>query len=215
MSRFVRAGGALMAALLCCLPAGAAPAITFEASGVTVSGLTPRGRGVLFSVAREVERYATTVVRREEILADEDGDGTASLALEKEVPFKSVWIAVDLESGESVAAAPAGFPLREAELPPRAIPAALNRLDLERKLVHLLLVRPKTGAWGLRVGDGGASDDDGRADGTLRARLGRFWSVGDTPPPPERLAPGDVLLVIDQETLEHIALRLRSQELGQ
>ena len=72
-----------------------------------------------------------------------------------------------------------------------------------------LLVRPGVGAWQLRVGDGGASDEDGEPDGTLRAALSSLTPVKEGgPPPPERFSPRDVLLVIDPERMESAAVRI-------
>jgi len=87
------------------------------------------------------------------------------------VPLRSIWFAVDLATGETGVATPPDFPLLEMDLPGEAIPAALNRLELRRRFAYLLLVRPGVGAWQLRVGDGGESDEDGEPDGTLRAAL--------------------------------------------
>jgi hypothetical protein len=95
------------------------------------------------------------------------------------------------------------------ELPGKAIPAALNRLDLERRMAYLLLVRPGVGAWQLRVGDGGESDEDGEPDGTLRAALSSLTPVQEGgPPPPDHFSPRDVLLVIDPERMESATVKI-------
>ncbi|MES1244511.1 MAG: hypothetical protein ABUT39_23095 [Acidobacteriota bacterium] len=189
---------------------GAPPALTFEPRAVVASGLTPGGRMVWFGVAREIERRAARIVPRIGQAADGDRDGKVRLDLGQDVPPRSIWFAVDLETGEAGVAAPEGFPLLETELPGRAIPAALNRLDLDRRLVYLLLVRPGVGAWTLRAGDGGASDEDGEPDGTLRAVLSRFEGLGPSPTSaPGRLSPRDLLLVIDPDRMEFLRFQVR------
>ncbi|MFL6290221.1 MAG: hypothetical protein ACJ759_04930 [Thermoanaerobaculia bacterium] len=191
------------------LSAAAPPGISFEPDAVMVRGISPKGQTVWFSVAREISRRSTNVVPRHAIVTDEDGDGTVRLELGQEVPLRSIWFAVDLATGETAVAVPEGFPLLEMELPGRAIPAALNRLDLQRRFAYLLLVRPGVGAWQLRVGDGGASDEDGEPDGTLRAALSSLRPVQEGgPPPPERFSPRDVLLVIDPERMESATVRI-------
>lgn len=191
------------------LSAAAPPGISFEPDAVMVRGISPKGQTVWFSVAREISRRSTNVVPRHAIVTDEDGDGTVRLELGQEVPLRSIWFAVDLATGETTVAVPEGFPLLEMELPGDAIPAALNRLDLERRFAYLLLVRPGVGAWQLRVGDGGASDEDGEPDGTLRAALSSLTPVLEGgPPPPERFSPRDVLLVIDPERMESTTVRI-------
>ena len=165
---------------------------------------------MFFSIAREVSGYATTTVHRQDILPDADADGIVRFELGRDVPFKSVWFAVDLATGELAVAAPEGFPLREVPFPARAIPALLNRIDLDRPLVEIVLVRPSVGAWAVRVGDGGDKDEDREADGTLRAALSALTPLGDSPPPPERLRASDLLLVIDPQRLDVLIARLAS-----
>lgn len=202
--------------LLACLsllltpPLAAAPlTVTFEPSAVAVSGITPKGQAVWFSIAREVSRNATAIVPRIEILPDDDGDGTVRLELARDVPRRSIWFAVDLATGETAVATPAGFPKVGMTLPAKAVPAALDRLELERQLAYLVVVRPGVGAWMLRVGDGGASDEDGEPDGTLRAALTNLSSLkADGPPPPERFSPKDVVLIIDPNRMESSAVRI-------
>lgn len=162
---------------------------------------------VIFGFAHETEDYMT-LVRREEILEDTDQDGIYELDLGRPVPFASVWVAIDLATGESAFAAPEGLPVRELSIAPKLIPATLDRLDVPLSMAEVLLVRPATGAWGLRVGDGGASDEDGSQDGTLRAALASLWSVGDSPAPPGKVATGDVVVVLEPQTLNLLIVRL-------
>jgi len=191
------------------LAAAAPPEISFEPDAVVASGISPKGQAVWFSVAREISRQSTNIVPRHAIGADEDGDGVVRLELGQEVPLRSIWFAVDLATGETGVAVPEGFPLLEMDLPGEAIPAALNRLDLQRRFAYLVLVRPGVGAWQLRVGDGGASDEDGEPDGTLRASLSRLTPVEEGgPTAPERFSPRDVLLVIDPERMESATVRI-------
>ena len=191
------------------LAAAAPPEITFEPDAVVARGVSPKGQAVWFGVAREISRQATNVVPRHEILADDDGDGTVRLELDGEVPLRSIWFAVDLATGETGVATPEGFPLLEIDLPGEAIPAALNRLELQRRFAYLLLVRPGVGVWQLRIGDGGESDEDGEPDGALRAALSSLTPLQEGgPPPPERFSPRDVLLVIDPERMESASVRI-------
>ena len=198
-------GLVLLAAPLSAAP----PEIAFEAEAVVARGITSKGQAVWFSVAREISRRSIDVVPLHAIAADDDGDGAVRLELGREVPLRSIWFAVDLATGETAVAVPEGFPLLEMDLPGKAIPAALDRLDLERRFAYLVLVRPGVGAWQLRIGDGGASDEDGEPDGTLRATPSRLAPVKEGgPPPPERFSPRDVLLVIDPERMESATVRI-------
>lgn len=202
----------LVCLLLLAAPLSAAPPeLSFEADAVLARGVTPKGTVVWFSVAREISRQSATVVPRMEQKADEDGDGVVRLEPGRDVPLRSIWFAVDLETGEAAVAAPEGFPLQEGDLAGKAIPAALNRLDLQSGFVYLVLVRPGVGAWRLRAGDGGASDEDGEPDGTLRAALASLEGIDpSTPPPPERFSPSDLLLVIDPNRMEYLRFQAGS-----
>jgi hypothetical protein len=211
------ASGPARISLLCLLwmaalvssAAAAPPVLTFEPQAVAASGMTPKGRMIWFSVAREISRQAATIVPRIELATDDDGDGKVRLELGTGVPVRSIWFAVDLETGAAAVASPEDYSPQEVELPGKAIPAALNRLDLDRQLVYVVLVRPGAGAWKLRVGDGGASDEDGQPDGTLRAALVRFEGIGPAPlPPPEHLSPRDLLLVIDPDRMEFLRFQV-------
>jgi hypothetical protein len=183
----------------------ARPALSLEAEAVVASGITPRGRVVWLGVAREVAEHAATIVRREEIGRDDDGDGVVRFELGRAVPFQSIWVAVDLESGAWSAATPEGFPLRELDLPGRGAVRGQGRpdwIETTRGYVHLLVVRPGQGAWGLRVGDGGIDDEDGEGNGVLVASLARLRGVSASLAAPERFSPRDLWIVLDPTRME-------------
>ncbi len=185
------------------------PKIVFEPRAIKIEDLQPGDKVVLFSVAREITDSVTRVVRRDELLTDDDADGAVVFDLERDVPTKSVWFAVNLTSGKLAVAAPEGTPFEEVALTPRAIRAALDGLDLDSVLLHMVLVRPGAGAWGMRVGDGGASDEDGEQDGTVRAALADLRSIADSPAAPTAFSPKDVLLIVDPERLKYVAVSLQ------
>ena len=212
--RLIRQHSAVLAVgfpLLAAPLSAAPPEIAFEPEAVVARGITAKGQVVWFSVAREISRRSIDVVPRHAIAADDDGDGAVRLELGREVPLRSIWFAVDLATGETAVATPEGLPLLEMNLPGNAIPAALNRLDLERRFIYAVLIRPGDGAWMLRVGDGGASDEDGQPDGILRAALASFEALGPSPlPPPSRVSPRDLLLVIDPNRMEFLRFQVRN-----
>lgn len=178
-----------------------------------VSAVSPGGRVAIFGVGRGFNGYMGTLVRRWEVLADDDGDGVVRLDLAGPVQHKSVWAAVDLASGELALAAPVGFELREVGFPGRGIGAARKSLTDSRRYLDALWVRPgggaDAGAWQAIFGDGGASDDDGVENRSVRAVVTAFspiepGAVGA----PEKLVGGDVVVGVDAETLEIYAARL-------
>jgi hypothetical protein len=90
----------------------------------------------------------------EQIAVDTGGAGSVRLDLGKPVPAQSIWFAVDLASGQFAVRAPEGYPLRPFDLPANAIPGTLNRIEIARRLLLVVLVRPGIGAWTLRENRG-------------------------------------------------------------
>src|SRR5436305_11879570 len=178
-----------------------APAIAFEKNAVVVTGLTVKGQAVLFAEARELaEDDVATLVRRSLMLTDDDGDGTVRLDLGKEVPLRSVWVAVDFATGQVAVAAAEGYPLRRVDWRGEGIVRGnshADRVEDARTFAEVLLVRPGVGAWQLTVGDGSSSDDDGAADGRIAAALDQMTQVAGTTTPPVRFDPTDVGMLID------------------
>jgi hypothetical protein len=211
----------LLPALASAQPTSGAPApsIAFARSSVTVSGLTPKGQAVLFGMTREVaEDDVATVSRRSQVLTDDDGDGTVRLDLDSDVPFRSVWVAVDLATGQFTTAAPEGYPLRQVSWRGAGIDRSASRADRvedQRTFAEVLLVRPGVGAWQLTVGDGSDSDDDGAADGRIAAALDRMTAVAGTVPPPSRFDPSDVVVLIDPNRMELTVVRAGAPAAGQ
>lgn len=186
----------------------AAPSLVFEKTAVTVKGLTSEGLAVLFSIAWESEKGALQLVRRESLLPDSNGDGEVRKDLGKPIPPRSIWFAVDLMSGELVVRQPQARVLDKARFPAWSLPFNLDHLELRRDFVQLVLVRPRVGAWGGRVHDGFDSDPDGKRNGIVQVRLDRLWALGDSPPPPQVLAAGDLLLIVDPTLTQYMTFRL-------
>jgi len=184
---------------VCAAAASAAPTIVFDDESVSVSEITPSGRVAFFAMAFERAGFRSRLTRLDDLLTDDDGDGM-------------VRVAVDLATGELALALPEGSPFREVAFPARGLGAELQSLEDQRLLLELFLVRAgagaDAGAWGISLADGGPGDDDRSQNRSIRAATLDFSPVGDSPPPPERLAPGDLLVGFDPDTLELYAVRL-------
>lgn len=142
------------------------------------------------------------------IFRDDDGDGVVTVADGRAIPLRSVWVAVDIETGRSAIAAPADFPLQSAPFPVSLLDrdgeGAIGLFDLQQRNAELLLVRPKSGAWRLRAHEGGNGDGDEHANGKLRLDAAAAISVSGDTPPPKRLKKGDVIALIDPVNLQAI-----------
>ncbi len=197
---------AILWAIYTATSAHAQPRITFEGRRVVAEGITAGGQAVWFSVAHERDEWLTHLVRRDGILRDDDRDGSVWLESESGVPRLSVWAVVDFESGEFALAAPAGAGVREVEFPGESVRrgprGGLEVLENRRQYLEILLVRPGVGAWGVSVGDGGASDSDHTPDGTIRAVLGSMRPLATSDIAPGEFRAGDVVVVVAPDSME-------------
>ena len=188
-------------------PSTQPPTLRLGVNEIAVEGLTPDGSTVIFGLARRSHSYWQTLERYAEIVTA-DGTGVAHWDAEETIPWKSVWFIVDLASGEFTSGVPEGFVSDEIDFPGRGIGAALNVLDSEGESKEFLWVRPTVGAWTLTALDGGRNDGDGATDRNIRADVSKFRPLGSSPVPPDRFAPGDVLVGIDYRSLTFYAARL-------
>jgi hypothetical protein len=197
--------------LIAAAPAVAEPVPTFTATTVEVSGATPGGQVVVFSVAQEEASYVPTFRRRDAVLADEDGDGAVTLDLGSTVPWRSIWVVVDAATGAAAVATPtADYPLREvgaADAGFRLAPS--TRIEMARAWIEGLVVRPGVGAWRFTAGDGAEGDADLTYDGTSRVELGQTEAVeGFVASPPASFGRNDLLFLIDPNRMEIYRTRI-------
>ena len=197
------------------------PVLEIEPSALVVSGLEPAAEVVVYGISRRAgEGGIRQRVEHEALLVDDDGDGQVTFEMDAPVDYHSIWVAVDRSSGAYAVDVPLGSPRREVAFPGRGPEEGsrgqLNRLRHEGfGFVHLLLVRPGERAWTVTAADGGPLDADGSfADGILleidqsRAVAGEGGVEEGTAAPPERFAPGDVVVVIDSDRMSFYAARL-------
>ncbi len=193
--------------LLAAIPAWSQPTITAVPKGLLAQGITPGGRAIWWSVAHERPDSFVTIVYRLEEQTDTDLDGKVGFAFDGPLPEASLWIAIDVATGSYATYAPEDFGVAETFLPPEAAIEGSGRTpsdafrEVARPLVNVLLVRAGQGAWTLRAGDGGATDQDG-IDGEISFTIDSMAPVGTSPTAPSRYAPGDRLLSIDVDQLE-------------
>jgi hypothetical protein len=192
---------------LAAAPAAAAPfRLALEADAVVASGVTANGQVALLGVTREIGPDNFPVVKRHlEVLVDDDGDGIVRYPVAPGIPLRSVWAVVDMASGDSDTAAPQAFGTRRVSPRGRGLQRrhdGRDALEDQRTLVELLVVRPKAGAWALRVSDGNESDGDGRVDGRLEGILDRMEPLAASPEPPSVFQREDVVLALDPAAME-------------
>jgi hypothetical protein len=185
--------------------------LSFSPSEIVADQVRPGARILFFSVAREARGYHSEVVRRESVVADSDTDGRVVLALGQAVPLKSIWCAVDLATAEHAIEAPTRFRLEKLPFPAtalRLIEGQVRALELDRALVHVLLVRPGVGAWTDIVSDGGPRDTDGAPGGWRLSFAALPRNADGNLQAPAHLMPGDLIVAIDGNELEVLSDRV-------
>ena len=178
---------------------GAAPQVVVQSQTIVISGATPGGNLVLFSVAREPLQYAfRTATAFHSIIAD--GSGSARLDLPRPVVPRSVYAVVDAESGQYTVATPENPEVRFETFPAKALTkkdGEYAMLDIETRWLEAIVVRPKKGAWRISSLDGAPLDLDGIADGhtTIDASAMIHFTGDDATP--GRFRNRDVVIVVD------------------
>ncbi len=213
-SRMVRRATVLAAAAVALgsAPAWSAPpALSLEERTVVASGVTPGGSVAVFGVSRGFNGFTGYVLRHDEVVTA-GADGVARLELEL-LPVRSVFAVVDLATGEVGLGTPEHIELRQRAVTPEVIDPGGGGLTERRRWVYALWARPLRdgggGVWGANARDGGAADRDGVEDSVVRAAVSSFVPIGDgESPAPARLEAGDVVVLVDPETLEVAATRL-------
>jgi hypothetical protein len=181
--------------IVLCKAEGIGAELTFSA--ITVSGITPRARVAFFGITHTPEGYETRYDRIATIVDDHDGDGAVTYSMEPQVPLRSVWSVIDLQSGDYVTSAPVKSPAKHRPLPEEALAGnggQLQRIVRHAEFANVLVARPGVGAWVLSAGDGGEGDEDGVFDGRITNSLTQLKPVASSGPPPHTLIPTIVLL---------------------
>jgi hypothetical protein len=178
-----------------------APQLSFETSAVVVNGgLTP-GRSVIwFGVEYGLDAEFSTTIQETHAVGTVAADGTARLDLDHPLEPRSLWVAVDQDSGHYAVAGANGFRILKPDQASQLVAGDDTKADAlvdQRQYLMGLEVRPGTGAWSFSGGDGGPRDQDGQNDGHLSFALDGFDPLDGSPAAPARAAAGDLWFVVD------------------
>lgn len=193
-------------------PAKTGPALRFQAATLIASGLTPGRSAVVFGVVQEPHRYWWTLRRFAEVVAV-GSDGTVQYESPAAVLDRSFWAAVDINTGAVAVGVPPGAQLRSANVRPQsfrtnAATGAIDAFISSHEAVEILCVRPGVGAWALSNGDGGENDRDGIVNGSTMTYAGAMKPLGDSPPAPASLAPHDIIIAVDPESMTFVSTEI-------
>jgi hypothetical protein len=145
--------------------------------------------------------------RWQRLLTDTDRDGAVELDLGRAIPADTLWVAVDLSSGGAAAVSPAESHFQRIEFPSEALRKGpddqYERFVAGRRMIDILVVRPRVGAWvGLAI-DGHANDGDEQQNGRTAVVFADARALGGHAPAPRHLTPRDVVIAVDLRKMEY------------
>jgi hypothetical protein len=187
--------------------ASAQPRIAFATSDVAATGLSPGGSVVWWGVSRERDAWITRVQRYEKTDAVADATGGSTFALGRDVPPGSLWVVLDVATGEFAAAAPPGYPrpigspIATGAFETGPTTGGVEFLRERRRHVIALFVRPGVGAW---EADDWAQAVPGAPFAVATVvSFATMRALGSPASPPLQLLPTDTLVVIDPDVLQY------------
>jgi hypothetical protein len=181
------------------------PRLSFETSAVVASGLTPSKSVIWFGVEYGLDAEFSADIRQHDGVGMAAADGTARLDLDQPLAPRSIWVAVDLDSGQYVVAGANGYRILKPDTVASRVAGggqASDALVDQRQYLIGVAVRPGVGAWSFAGGDGGPRDQDGASDGHLSFAVNQFDPLDGSPAAPDTVAANDLWFVIDPLTME-------------
>jgi hypothetical protein len=173
---------------------------------VAITNVPAGASVVLFTCARTTLNRRMHLQTWSKVLSDDDRNGVIEFAAERGVPLRSVWIAVDLATGEHAIGARPDYPLWRAPLAlsrfRKDAEGELAAIEFELPRLILLFVRPGKGAWIVSSDEGGAGDGDGTPNFKLLIRASDAVAVAGKDAPPRHLRNGDFVAAIDPGSLD-------------
>lgn len=190
--------------------------ITFEENAIVASGISTSGDAAFFAVLQEQEEFSVASLRRDELVADTDGDGIARLEMPDGVPTRSIWAVVDVRTGNYALAVPQGYRLRMAEDTEdhgvrRDNKGHIAHIERVMGFAEMLVVRPGQGAWMGSAGQGSMSDKDFMDDGKLLIAFDELYPQGNSGASPGHLQPGDTIVLIEPVEMQVFATRINEK----
>lgn len=175
--------------------------LTFGTGQVTVGGVVGRHQVIAFGIGIGVRGYTPLLTRNVKASRDDDGDGIIAFPARSLTP-RSVWAAVDFETGDYVVGTPTGEMPRPLNFPADSWRGNRVDLDIHRAYLEVLVVRRRVGAWTLRAADGGSNDADATSNAVLKLRLDKMEKlIGEEKGPPFAVAK-DLIIVVDPQNLD-------------
>ncbi len=211
MKQGSRAQLCLVAAMLCASLTGLAgparlAALELEVAGDRVIASEDSGAGVaIFGARREFANHMNVLHRHQEVVRD-------VLVLDSDVGSRSIWVGVDLGTGDWTVHSPDDVAIEKGYAPrlKGSVLRNLNGLELPGSELDLVLIRGQQ-IWHGRMHDGG-SRDESEADGWVIVTLDNLDRIDSGRGGPGRLRDGDVVIGVDSSTLEYFVIEVGAND---
>lgn len=185
--------------------AQSSPVVTIRGDSVEVSDVIRGGSIALVGTGRGVGRRGMiSQILETHLLVDQDADGVVSFKPKNGVPFRSVWVATEIDTGRFATGSPEGFAYRHLPLESslkKDLEGELGLLERDVPRMVVLLVRPKSGAWVIAAREGSSFDRDG-SNGRLQIAFEDTVAIAGKAKGPKHLKIGDLVVAIDPYRLE-------------
>jgi hypothetical protein len=186
--------------------------IAVSSHDVRIANVTPGGTVVLYSSSIASDGGLLRQRKVATTITDSARIGSVAFASNTPIPFRSVWIAVDLETSRYVVGGPDGYDVSLRPFPSTHLhgdaEGTIGLFDLRQLSGEMLIVRPKTGAWEVVAAEGGTNDGDRARNGKLSLSVDDAVPIAQSGPPPKRLKNGDIIAVIDPHRLDVVIAEL-------
>jgi hypothetical protein len=198
----------ILAALLLTLPAAAQLQVQYS-TALQITGGSARGDIAVIGIIRSNDGGKELISEFETIERTDPG-GAVTVAVPQLAP-ESVWLVVDLRTGEHIVSSPGHYNARQMPVPPDAIEHFGRSILHTRPWALVFVVRKGVGAWRAQGSDADTLSDPRHARVTVNQD--RLKPIRGTPPAPQVLTPGDIVMAFDVPFMEFWVTKLTAADL--
>jgi hypothetical protein len=187
------------------------PVLSFDSDSVIVSNVSVAGKVVLFGTSLSTWRNLPLSKAERVVIADDDRDGIIRYKLNYRMPLRSIWIAVDFETGGWAIGGPPGYTVDVQPFPESSLHAnaagEIDSLEQERQAMQVVVVRPGEGAWQIFAAQSRPANAEEAKHGKLKVVF-EGANVFESSKTLKQLKKGDVVIGLDTRSMQVFATRI-------
>jgi hypothetical protein len=187
------------------------PVLSFDADSVIVSNVSVSGKVVLIGTSLSTWRNLPLSKAERIVIADDDRDGIIRYKLNYKLPLRSIWVAIDFETGGWTIGGPPGYSVDIQAFPEASLHAnaagEIDFLEQERQAMEVIVVRPGEGAWVVFATQSRPSNAEQAKHGRLKVVF-EGAKVFESSRTLKQLKKGDVVIGLDSRAMQVFATRM-------